>query len=251
MTDGGSSDVAAQAIFFIPVLKYNLRAYPGQSTVANTQSRRRNPQIGLINNTLSALSANYNSAQVSFNKRYSRGFTVLGSYTFSKAMGIGTGSVGAGSKGPRNPNNYQMDHSALSLNRRQNFVADASNVGRCGAKRTGLHKRINVSKRSSLPPTPASFGVALLTECSLRGGPYPPEVRLVKMLERCGRFLDPLARSQLPERSPRVVQGAMQDLLDRTHALDVQALLSLHRTKMHERITDELLSLRRHEPSIQ
>jgi hypothetical protein len=98
---------------------------PGQSTVANTQARRRNPQIGLINNTLSALSANYNSAQISFNKRYSSGFTVLGSYTFSKALGIGTGSVGAGSNGPRNPNNYQMDYSALSLNRTHNFVSSA------------------------------------------------------------------------------------------------------------------------------
>jgi hypothetical protein len=70
------------------------------------------------------------------------------------------------------------------------------------------------------------------------------------MLERCGRFLDPLAHAQLSERSPCVVQGAMQDLLDRTDALRVQALLSLHRMKMHERITDKLLMLRRHEPSI-
>jgi len=70
---------------------------------------------------------------------------------------------------------------------------------------------------------------------------YPPKVRLVNMLKRCGRFLDPLAHAQLSERSPCVVQGAMQDLLDCTHALGVQALFSLHRTKMHERITDDLL----------
>jgi len=38
----------------------------------------------------------------------------------------------------------------------------------------------------------------------------------------------------------------MQDLLDCTDALGVQALLSLHRTKMHERITHKLLLLRRH-----
>ena len=43
----------------------------------------------------------------------------------------------------------------------------------------------------------------------------------------------------------------MQDLLDFTDALSVQALLSLHRTKMHERITEKLLLLRRHQPSIQ
>ena len=61
------------------------------------------------------------------------------------------------------------------------------------------------------------------------------------MLEWCGRFFNPLAHSQLSERSPCVVQGAIQDLLDCTDALGVQALLSLHRTKMHERITDKLL----------
>ena len=71
------------------------------------------------------------------------------------------------------------------------------------------------------------------------------------MLERCDRLLDPLAHAQLSERSPCVVQGAMQGLLDCTDALGVQALLSLHRTKMHERITDKFLLLRRHQQSIQ
>jgi len=71
-------------------------------------------------------------------------------------------------------------------------------------------------------------------------------VRLVKLLDRCGGFLDALAYAQLSERSPCVGQGAMQDLLDFTDALSVQALLILHRTKMHERITEKLLLLRRH-----
>jgi hypothetical protein len=43
----------------------------------------------------------------------------------------------------------------------------------------------------------------------------------------------------------------MQELLDFTDALSVQALLSLHRTKMHERITEKLLLFRRHQASIQ
>jgi hypothetical protein len=38
----------------------------------------------------------------------------------------------------------------------------------------------------------------------------------------------------------------MQDLLDLTYALSVQALLSLDRTKMHERITEKLLLFGRH-----
>ena len=43
----------------------------------------------------------------------------------------------------------------------------------------------------------------------------------------------------------------MQDLLDYTDALSVEALLTLHWTKIHERITEKLLLLRRHQPSIQ
>src|SRR5580704_11616072 len=80
---------------------------------------------------------------------------------------------------------------------------------------------------------------------------YPPKVRLVKLLDRYGRFLDALAHAQLSERCPCVGQGAMHDLLDFTDALSVQALLSLHRTKIHERVTEELFLLRRHRPSIQ
>ena len=71
-------------------------------------------------------------------------------------------------------------------------------------------------------------------------------MRLVKLLGRCGCFLDALAQAQLSERSPGVGQGTVQDLLDFTNTLSVQALFSLHGTKMHERITEKLLLLRRH-----
>src|ERR1700758_1632793 len=81
--------------------------------------------------------------------------------------------------------------------------------------------------------------------------PYPPKVRLVKLLDRYGRFLDALAHAQLSKRCPCVGQGATQDLLNFTDALSVQALLSLHRTKIHERVTEKLLLLRRHRPSIE
>src|SRR5262249_13333485 len=95
----------------------------GQSTISNTQSRRLYPQFGNINNYLSDLSANYNSVQIVFNKRYSKGFTLLGSYTFSKALGIGSASAGGeGSNGPRNPSNYRLDYGPLGLDRTHNFV---------------------------------------------------------------------------------------------------------------------------------
>ena len=75
---------------------------PGQSTIANTQARRLYPQFGQINNTLSAFSSNYNAMQVVVNRRYAKGFSVLGSYTWSKALGVNV-ATGEGSNGPRNP----------------------------------------------------------------------------------------------------------------------------------------------------
>ena len=63
-------------------------------------------------------------------------------------------------------------------------------------------------------------------------------MRLVKLLDRHGRFLDVFSYAQVSERCPCVGQCAIQDLLDFTDALSVQALLSLHRAKIHERITE-------------
>jgi hypothetical protein len=99
---------------------------PGQSSIGNTQARRLYPQFGAINETLSNISANYNSGQIVFNKRYSKGFTILASYTFSKVLGIaGASPGGEGSNGPRNPFNYRMDYGPLVLDRRHNFISSA------------------------------------------------------------------------------------------------------------------------------
>jgi hypothetical protein len=94
---------------------------PGVSTIANTQDRRLYPQFGQINNALSAFSSNYNALQVVLNKRYAKGFTVLGSYTWSKALGVDV-SAGEGSNGPRNPLNYRSDYGPLGLDRTHNFI---------------------------------------------------------------------------------------------------------------------------------
>jgi hypothetical protein len=75
-------------------------------------------------------------------------------------------------------------------------------------------------------------------------------VRLIQIVDRRGRFLDPLAETQIPERKSRLVEGAMENLLDGTDALEVQSLFRLDRAKMHERITDKLFLRWRHQPSI-
>ena len=96
---------------------------PG-ATTGNTQNRRLYPNIGQINLALSAFSANYNSLQLVMNKRYSKGFTVLGSYTWSKALAVNV-SNGEGSNGPRNPFRWRDDYGPLSLDRKHNFVTSA------------------------------------------------------------------------------------------------------------------------------
>ena len=94
---------------------------PAYRRLQTPRRRRLYPQFGLINNTLSAFSANYNALQVVVNQRYSKGFSVLGSYTWSKALGVNVSS-GEGSNGPRNPYNYRADYGPLSLDRTHNFI---------------------------------------------------------------------------------------------------------------------------------
>ncbi|HZO54664.1 MAG TPA: hypothetical protein VFB63_18260, partial [Bryobacteraceae bacterium] len=72
----------------------------------------------------SAFSANYNALQVVVNRRYARGFSVLGSYTWSKSLGVNV-ATGEGSNGPRNPYDYRSDYGPLGLDRTHNFVVSA------------------------------------------------------------------------------------------------------------------------------
>jgi hypothetical protein len=117
--------IGSSSVNLFSTVESNFAQYlPGQSTIANTQARRLYPQFGQINNTLSAFSSNYNAMQVVINRHYAKGFSVLGSYTWSKALGVNV-SNGEGSNGPRNPYNYQADYGLLSLDRKHNFIVSA------------------------------------------------------------------------------------------------------------------------------
>jgi hypothetical protein len=59
---------------------------PGASAVANTQARRPYQQFGPIGLYESANNTNYHSLQLNAEKRFSHGYTILASYTWSKKI---------------------------------------------------------------------------------------------------------------------------------------------------------------------
>jgi hypothetical protein len=94
---------------------------PGASTTSNTQNRRLYPQIGSINSILNVLSANYNALQLAYNQQLSHGVFIKSAFTWSKALGV-SGAQSEGSNGPRNPFNYRLDYSPLSIDVTNNWV---------------------------------------------------------------------------------------------------------------------------------
>ena len=59
---------------------------PGASTIANIDSRRPIAGYTSLDRSESQGTSNYNALQVTFSKRYSYGFTVLGSYAWQRAI---------------------------------------------------------------------------------------------------------------------------------------------------------------------
>jgi hypothetical protein len=59
---------------------------PGQSTQANTQARRIDPNFSRVNLYPTDLNSRYQAFHVNVEKRFSRGFSLLANYTWSKAQ---------------------------------------------------------------------------------------------------------------------------------------------------------------------
>ncbi len=56
------------------------------STEANTQQRRLYPNFGFVNAIVSAINSNYNGFQLTVEKRFSQGLSLLANYSWSKEM---------------------------------------------------------------------------------------------------------------------------------------------------------------------
>lgn len=89
--------------------EYNVPVFiPGGSTVGNINARRPfAPNFASVDISESRGTSNYHALQITFNKRYSRGFTFLTSYSWSKSIDLI--SRGRRSLGTPNPNNIQLN----------------------------------------------------------------------------------------------------------------------------------------------
>jgi len=96
---------------------------PGQSTLANTNNRRPYwPAFTSITQVGSDGNSSFNSLQLSLDKRFSGGFTLLANYTWAKAIDFGSG---AGTLWPTysNPQNHNADRGLSDFNRKHRFVS--------------------------------------------------------------------------------------------------------------------------------
>jgi len=69
------------------LLQLNPSIYiPGQSTEDNAQQRRVYPAYGSIGSINSGVNSNYNAAQITLEKRYTHGFSLLTNFTWARAL---------------------------------------------------------------------------------------------------------------------------------------------------------------------
>ena len=77
--------------------------------------------------------------------------------------------------------------------------------------------------------------------------PYPPQLGYRNRLiaQRDGH-INALARPQVAQHDPRLINGAVQDLTDRLHTLSMERVIILKPRQINERITNLLLLIRGH-----
>jgi hypothetical protein len=97
---------------------------PGQSTTGNIDSRRIYQGFQTIESIQSTAFSNYHSLQVSWNRRFEGGLTILGSYVFSKAIDLESndGNSGLASQAS-NPFNWDTDKGLAAFNVKHRFVS--------------------------------------------------------------------------------------------------------------------------------
>src|SRR2546426_3026972 len=90
---------------------------------ATIDDRRPIQGFSRIDRFFNGLNASYNALQVSLDKRYSHGFTVLTSYTWSKALDYQSRNQAAQDAPLSNPFNFFLGHGPTTGDRRHRFVS--------------------------------------------------------------------------------------------------------------------------------
>lgn len=92
---------------------------PARPTPVN--SRRPNPNIGDVSFVKALDQSHYHSLAVKLNKRYSNGLSVIGSYTYSKVMGIGGALFGDQSR-QQDARNRRAEYAPLEFNQKHRLT---------------------------------------------------------------------------------------------------------------------------------
>ena len=116
--------VGAKGTHLLLLEEQNPATYiPNQSTTANVNSRRPYKNFQTITEDISAGPSSYNSLQLNWNRRFTGGFTLLGSYVYSKSMDIASndGNSGLGNQA-RDPYNWNLDYGPSDFDVKHRFV---------------------------------------------------------------------------------------------------------------------------------
>ncbi len=84
-------------------------------------SRRPNPNVGDVSYVSAIDNSNYNALEVKLNKRFGSGLSIIGAYTYSKAMGIGGNLFGDQSRQQDRRNRIQ-EYAPLDFNQTHRFT---------------------------------------------------------------------------------------------------------------------------------
>jgi hypothetical protein len=110
----------------LPLNRNLNQATPGPGATAQVQARRTYPQFGNITWIESVANSAYHSMELKAEKRYTKGLSLLGSYTFSKSIdnspGISTGS-NASSAIAQNAFDLRAERGLSDFDVRHRFVA--------------------------------------------------------------------------------------------------------------------------------
>jgi len=114
--------VGSRGVHLLHSPEINPALYGPGATAANYDQRRRYQPLGPIQLGQSDAWSNYNALQLTVQKRYSHGFTLLANYTWSKSIDITSyGSVEFVTTGP-NPFDYNDNRGLSSFNIPHRFV---------------------------------------------------------------------------------------------------------------------------------